>query len=342
MNETPRADESGTPTSAASHSEQPASDPAGSGDPPQPTPPVSGLVSILNKAEVLSEEEWLALHRTTIKDELLIVSASEIATALGRNSYESAFTLYHRKRGDLEPFLGNISTECGHALEPVIDRRYKMATGRDTVDPGPYTIFRHEDLPWLIVTPDRFDMDLRAVELKAPGGYSRKDWKDGKGPIEFQIQNQMQLAVIGLDHGSLAAIVANREFFYHDFDRHDRAIRLILDKVKEFRERVLNGDPPDPGGSGSSTLTLKLLHPKDNGETVFNDRLSPYIKERLKLKEQIKGLKDDLGTIENFIKADIGENSFVVAEGRKMSLLWQKKRGHYTKKQEYRVLRDAK
>lgn len=304
---------------------------------PQSSSP--GLSSVLQKAEVLSQEEWEALHRSTIRDETLVITVSEIATALDVNPYESAFTLYHRKRGELPPFTGNISTRAGHILEPLVDALYTENTGRKTVDPGAYAIHRHEDLPWLICTVDRLDEELRAVELKATGSHTRKDFKDGKGPLGYQVQNQAQLAVVGLEHGSIAALVANREFFCHDFDRHDRFIRGMLDKIREFRDRCLNGDPPDPGGSLSTTETLKLLHPKDNGETVYNDRLAPYIKEQEKLKQNQKQLKEHLALVENRIKAALGDNSYLVAEGQKKSYLWQKKKGQYVKKSEYRVLR---
>ena len=122
-------------------------------------------------------------------------------------------------------------------------------------------MFVSEEFPWLLATPDLFDDDDRVVELKNLGAYARKDWANGLGPLEYQVQNQTQLLCTGTELGALAGLIACREIFIHDFERHDRLLKNIIPKLAEFRERCLNGDPPPVDGSISTEATLKAISP---------------------------------------------------------------------------------
>ena len=282
----------------------------------------------------MAKAQWHDVHKSQ-----KLIPAREVSTILGVNPYNSAFTLYHEKRGDLPRFEGNIATEIGHELEPWIARRYEKETGRVVTDPGPYTMYFNSDTVWLLSTPDRFDDDDRVVEAKALGGYSRKDWTEKTGPLEYQVQNQIQLYCTGLEKGALAGLIATREFFVHDFDRHDRLLKSIIPKLAEFRERCMNGDPPPADESYSTTVALKALHPKDNGEATYDDHMEAFMKERKKIKGQQAHLERDLNLVENKLKDAIGDNTELWANGVRMTWKWQHTKGKYHKAHDSRVLR---
>ena len=76
MTKPSRAGELGTLVTTVSRSKQSATADAGSENPPQCDAPESGLASALSRAEVLSEETSILLHRSTVQDEVLIFTAT--------------------------------------------------------------------------------------------------------------------------------------------------------------------------------------------------------------------------------------------------------------------------
>lgn len=304
--------------------------PPGVSPDPQKASYAGGGLSFTN----LTRPQWEDVH-----NDCNIITASQVAVILGLNKYKSAFTLYQEKTGALPRFEGNISTEVGHELEPYLARKYTQLTGRETKDPGDYRIYYSEDVPWLICTPDRFDEDDRVVELKALGAYVRKDWADKTGPLEYQVQNQIQILCTGMEQGALAGLIASREIFIHDFERHDRLLKNIVPKLAEFRDRCMAGDTPPVDGSTSTEATLKALHPKDSGEVIHDDTAAIDFNERKVLKDAMAHVKRDLLLCENRIKNRIGDASELWADGMKMTWKHQHAKGTYRKAYDSRVLR---
>jgi predicted phage-related endonuclease len=283
----------------------------------------------------LNKPQWEDVH-----NDPKYVTASQAARILNISKFGgSAFTMFHEKTGSLPRFEGNTSTRVGHALEPLLAEFYEEETGRATEDPGDYRIYYSEDTPWLICTPDLFDDDDRVVELKALGAYARKDWTDNTGPLEYQVQNQIQLLCTGMEQGALAGLIASREFFVHDFERHDRFLKNIIPKLAEFRERCLNGDAPPVDGSISTEATLKAIHPKDTGEVVYDDTAASYFTARKEIKDNLAHMKRELILVENQIKDRVGDASELWADGMKMTWKHQHTMGGYRKAYDSRVLR---
>ena len=217
---------------------------------------------------VMTREEWLA-HRMTG------IGASEIPSILGVNPYKSRFALWAEKTGKTPPVEVSIPMEVGIALEPLVAKFYQKSTGRHIEDPGDCTIWQHPELPCLFCTPDRIvtreDGVIGPLELKTTGEFRAKEWASGEPPLDNQCQHQAQMAVLGCEWGSLAGLVGSREFHHFDIDRNDRFIAVMLSKVEEFWDRVLNDDPPPVDGSESTAQALKALYPQSNGEMVELD-----------------------------------------------------------------------
>lgn len=282
----------------------------------------------------LTRPQWEDVH-----NDPATITASQVAIILGLSKYKSAFTLYQEKVGALPRFEGNISTRVGHMLEPLLAELYEEETGRATENPGDYTVFFCTAKSWLLSTPDIFDDEDRVVELKALGAYARKDWADRAGPLEYQVQNQIQLFCTGFEQGALAGLIAAREFFVHDFERHDRLLKNIIPKLAEFRDRCLNGDPPPVDGSISTAESLKAIHPKDTGEVVYDDTAAFFFTARKELKAQLAHNKRELILVENQIKDRIGGASELWADGMKMTWRHHHTTGGYRKAYDSRVLR---
>jgi len=216
----------------------------------------------------LSREDWLALHRTPG-----VITASQVPTILGLNKWCSPFTLFQQFRGRVPWPDESIAMMMGHAAEPVIDKLYRRATGRDTSDLGDYAVVQHPDpsLDWLYCTTDRLIHDPQrkepgVLELKHSGMWI---WPDGEAPpLDYQAQIQIQMDICGVQWGSLAMVYSNRSFRYCDVEINPAFVAATKTAIRQFRDRVLNDEPPAVDGTESTTGALKCLYPYDSGEVV--------------------------------------------------------------------------
>lgn len=286
----------------------------------------------------LTEKDWLKLHRDPG-----VVTASQVATIMGENPYESAYTLYQRKIGAIPDIDENIPMRVGHALENLVGEFFTETTGYDLCDPGDYSVLQSAEMPCLRVTLDRHTINSTPVELKAPGSRQRKHWVDGEtGNVPFRIQLQAQIEVCEVDSGYLAAIVGQSEFFYFEHTRNDAFIKKMFEDIIEFRDRCLNQDAPEMDASGNTLDTMLKLHPKDNGETVERPDLGPVVGDWVAAKVIEKDAEATVAEYGNILKTAFGENSFLVCDGYKLSFKHQHRKGHTVKESDSRVLRLTK
>ena len=267
----------------------------------------------LKRTEYPDRQAWLAAREHSI-------GASEVAAILGANKFQSAWALWHEKKGLTPAFQGNIATRMGLALEPLITEMYTEETGHETTDPGPYTVFSRDDIPGLTCTPDRLVVEgeeiVRVVELKTMGERAAMALQD-EIPLSYQVQLQAQLLITGCEHGDLAVLVGNRKFMVIPFERHDRVQTLIRERVAEFLE-LLEGDTPPPmdAEAPDTADTLRRLHPQDNGETIVaGEREITLLDTYRELQGQITALDEQLKAVRNSLVQAIGDNTFLDAPG---------------------------
>lgn len=276
------------------------------------------------KTEYPDRASWLAGRASTI-------GASEVAAVLGQNKFQSAFTLWHEKKGLVPQFAGNIATRMGLALEPLIAEMYQEEAGHTLVDPGQYTVFSREDIPGLTCTPDRLVMDGdridRVVELKTMGERAAAALQD-EVPLSYQIQLQAQMLITGCTHGDIAVLVGNRKFIVIPFEAHDRVQTLIKERVAEFLT-LLEGDVPPPMDAEAEDTadTLRQLHAQDDGEAIAADeRMIGMLEAYQAAQDEIKGLEARLSTLRNHVVAYVGDNTFLEAPGLQVSYKTQTRR----------------
>jgi predicted phage-related endonuclease len=219
--------------------------------------------------EHLSEEEWLELHHDPS-----MISASQVSSILNQNKYCNAFELWLQKLGYREWPDTTMLMIMGHYAEKPIAGRYEQETGRVCMDPGEFSIYRHPEYPWLFSTLDREakneDQERGAIECK----YTQiKDfWNEfDRGPIEYKIQNQIQMHCADLKWGALVGAVGRtyNEFHIYEAERDDEFFKAAIPKLIEFRRMCMEEEPPDIVEFDQKQFDLmKSLHPDDNGETV--------------------------------------------------------------------------
>ena len=251
------------------------------------------------------------------------IGASDAATILGLNPHEQAIELYHRKRGELPDKPESLAMWLGHEMEPVIARRYKMETGIHLQDPGDFNIIHHPKHEWLCCTRDRTrtfeDGTHGPVELKAPGSRMSSDWSEIAGPLGYEVQLQIQMACMGAEHGEIAAMVGNEQFYIIRYERNDYFLAKIIPVLQEFWESVQNGTPPEIDGSESSRKAIRALHPSDNGEAVtLPEEFEEDLKELSFLEDKICQMSLEAQQIKNKVMYFMGPNTFAFLNGERV------------------------
>ena len=121
--------------------------------------PVVGAAEFVGRFEPGSPE-WHAARAEGI-------GGSEIAAVLGISPWESAFSLWHRKRGIVPPRTATTEMDAGRRLEPVICDVFEERHPELRLQRAPGT-FRNRERRWQIANPDGLLFDLTAADEAAP------------------------------------------------------------------------------------------------------------------------------------------------------------------------------
>lgn len=310
------------------------------------TPPKAGESIMLGKAVKLdfqTLEAWREARNATIGGS----DAPAILGFGGKNM--SAFTLYNLKAGLILPDddTENEVLEWGRRFEaPVIDA-YEEKTGRKIIRHGIH-LFRSPIYPISVSLDGEIAADATrgpgVLEVKTTTVYSEKDLQE-EIPIQWQIQIQHAMAVMGCKWGSLAVLMQlSRKFRYHDIERNDEFIQMLLEKEIAFVKRIEANDPPELDGSESAGDALKKLFPRDSGETIdLPEAALDWDRKHQQAKLEQKRWKDIEEEYGNKLRAAIGEATFGrLADGYKYSWKRQHRDSYVVQASDFRVLRKLK
>lgn len=175
--------------------------------------------------------EWLALRET-------MLTASDAATAVGANPYESANALYIKKVGGRK-FSGNAATERGTLLEPIARDLYDARHGKKSHEIG---LVQHPQYPWLGGSPDGVTEDGFLIEIKCP--LTRKI--EAFVPKHYVAQIQLNMEILDLEECDFiqyrpAEGDSPEEFVVVNVKRDREWFARNLDKMKAFWDGVLEG-----------------------------------------------------------------------------------------------------
>jgi putative phage-type endonuclease len=172
-------------------------------------------------------EEWLELREN-------MITASDIASALGENRYES-IDAFVKKKVLRTKWAGNAATAHGTLLEPLVRDMYDQKTGRKSHEIG---LVQHREYPWLGASPDGITEDGLLIEIKCP--LTRKIEK--KVPKYYWPQVQLQLEITDLEECDFIQYKPDPEEFVVVRVKRDREwFRANLPAMKKAWDRIVAG-----------------------------------------------------------------------------------------------------
>jgi len=294
---------------------------------PEAHPPASGAAPLATPTARLvlpagaAEGDWHAVRRTG-------VGGSDVAAILGMDSYGGALRVWLEKTGQARPQRDarlERAARRGQRLEGLVAEFFSEDSGLTVLD-SPGTL-QHVDHPHWIANPDRLTVpvgggrdDLGVLECKSRTWRSARTegWHGEQAPDRPAIQAHWYLTVSGYRHAHVAGLIDD-DLEWFRLERDDELCGLLADAVDRFwHDHVQAGIPPKPDGSQATAELLARLWDAREDATVEVDPVESMLlkQRRRELKEQLTELGDELGEVENQMRANAGDAEVATIGGR--------------------------
>jgi putative phage-type endonuclease len=271
-----------------------------------------------------TEEEWLGLRKEGL-------GASDVAAAFGLSNFQSPYSLYMEKVGELPDAVPSESMLWGRRLEGAILDEWEVRTGLYAIKRG--SLWYHsKDAAWARATVDGMAAESRAdiandpdplfvVEVKT----DFETWDEV--PDQYVLQVNWQMHVTGLvEHPAQVVLLpASRRLKIYEVEYDEGLAEEAAVAGKEFWQRVLDKRPPPIDGHPATATTIGRLHPPERaeGEVELDFEVVKAINDLKRLKERVKGMDEDVTKLENVIKDAIGDATDGYYEG-KLMVTWRR------------------
>lgn len=227
--------------------------------------------------------EWLAARAQGL-------GGSEVAACLGLSPFESRFSLYFRKTGDIGPIEITPEIEWGSRLEPVIVTKF-LDQHPEYLSAGTAT-YRHAERPWQITNPDQllarhtFDEPHTLLECK----FSM--FGDGWGesgtdeiPVHVRAQVLWYCDIFGFDRAHVAVLIGGCDWREYVIPFDETEAQLLRTAGRKFLDDVAAGNRPDIDASTHTYQALRELHPDIDPRKVelTDPTASAYLRARADL-----------------------------------------------------------
>jgi putative phage-type endonuclease len=227
-------------------------------------------------------DQWLVERRKGI-------GASDIATILGINPYQSEYSLWLDKTGRAGDPEQTPAMQRGTWLEPHLAEIFAQRTEITVRRCG---LVRHRENERLQATPDRLAEDGACVEIKSMGTYSkvRTEWRHGGIAKAAYTQAQYQLLVTGRSHAWLVAYEIDQDpVIRGPVGRDESLITHMRIRVEQWwAERVIADQAPSPDLSTITDEEIALRWPAAEPGTVAQAEWPAHVRALLTERAELK------------------------------------------------------
>lgn len=195
------------------------------------------------------------------------ITASEIAVILGLSPFESEFSLFFRKLGELPPIEDNDSMSLGRHLESWVAD--KFADDHPDLALGLGGLYASSVRSWQMATPDRlvrrFGAGLAPVAAWEGKTSSSNDGWGLSGtdevPVYYRAQALWQADTIDVRRTYLSCLfLQSKQTRHYVIDYHQGDVEVMRLAALDFIDRLNRGVPPPADGSQTARDALKQLY----------------------------------------------------------------------------------
>lgn len=197
------------------------------------------------------------------------LGGSEIAAVLGLSPFESRYSLWHRKAGQIGPVTESPEMEWGTRLEDAVADKFRD-THRElhVLKQG---TFRHTDRPWQIANPDRLlwhvelgvsDDPVGLLEVKtSPFGDKWGEAGTNEIPVHVRAQVMWYLDTFALPFGEVAVLISGLDYREYLVEYDPAEAQLLRDAAVEFLATLDAGTPPPIDQHSATYEAVREMHP---------------------------------------------------------------------------------
>lgn len=261
----------------------------------------------MKKARIIrpeSHEEWL-------KERSEGIGASEVGAVIGVSPFDTPFSIFLKKTGQVPPEPENQAMKLGHLLEPVVAQLWEEATGEKVIKASAADIiYVHPDYDFMRATPDRIVRGRKKL-LEIKTTVTAVDPDDIYPHWLAQVQYQMY--VTGIHDADLAWLVQGRYFGYTHIPYDEEFAELIAERVKEFwTESVTGGKEPE-----LISVEDFAIKGSDPGKTAdADDKAVMELIELFQLNEDLGERESRANELKDALKLFMGESESLVLNGK--------------------------
>lgn len=268
-----------------------------------------------------TREEWLQ-NRT------MGIGASEAASVLGLNPWETPYQLWRRKKGLDAPKIENFAMKAGHYLEDAVSKFYADESHCTIIKSSTddFTILDTEH-PMLRVSPDRTfwragarhnDKEKSILECKT----TQMQIDPDNIPKHWFCQLQMNLGVGEYQDGALAWLTMGREFGYLDVDFDPDFYGWMKGELIKFWELYIEGNEI-PQSVTADDVLIKFSKHTAGKEVVATEEILEELDRLNDLKSDIKDNEEEAKEIENDLKLFFEDAESIVDSNGKVLATWK-------------------
>lgn len=192
------------------------------------------------------------------------LGGSEIAAVMNISPYESAFSLWNRKRGLIAPASSNDAMRRGHRLESVVAEWFAEQHPEYRVRRT--GMWANRQRPWQFATPDRMltglgERSLLKVKTAADlFEWGRRDTDEVPNYVRCQVM--WQLDALGLNRAHVAVLTTNLEFREYAVEWNLSEAEKLRAAARQFLDSVDRGVRPEIDEHAATHQAVRELHPE--------------------------------------------------------------------------------
>lgn len=260
------------------------------------------------------------------------IGGSEIGSIAGFNKYGSALTVFNDKLGIGKKFEGNIHTQFGNRMEPLIrewiQEDFEKATnirlntfeypfmmvdkeieyfsanidGIGAVEDN-YTYWENRETGEIKYIPAD---ELFGLEIKTGSEFLKKMWAGEEIPDAYYCQCQWYMGVTGLKY-FLIIYLLGKEVNWKVIPRNEDDIKALRNIGVDFwNNHILTKTPPAPTGNPKETEDINYQQSlQDEGEVnITDEKLAQY----KQITDEIKDLETEKERLKQEIFLEMGNS----------------------------------
>ena len=284
---------------------------------------------VVVRTDVLERDEWLELRKQGI-------GGSDASIILGKNSYQSPYSLWANKRGLTENSEAGDAAKWGNRLERTVAEAYAEETNSAVIC---WPVMLQGDRPFLLANVDFFisgsdfyeagkvtDVSEEPARIEAileikttgiSGKGNARGWANNQVPESYLYQGMHYALTTNIHNVVFACLVGGEGLVIREVEYTHQQLSDLQEAEAFFWHKVVNNIEPDIVGHQADFDTLKAVYPSsEGGVTIEGDEFVKDLIEEFKIaKQTLDEAQADVDALKAQLLRIVGDAEAVTLDG---------------------------